>query len=179
MIKFKAKQIETKKWIYGYYYVIDNICYIYSEKLEQPYIIDDKTISQFINLYDKNNKEIYTNDILKIYVFRGDINSRHKNIHHGGYYLNCFVKNIRGDLEYNQDDIKELAKRRGKESFNQHICYDNSLFGFGNYYARRHVLDENGKIIYNCRNAKTYIDIEVIGSIFDTPFNTIKSLSIK
>lgn len=75
-IKFRGKRIDTKEWVYGYYYprpVFDGDGIYPSDHIivddrtiaTEHIIIDPETIGQFTGLQDKKGKDIYEDADIK------------------------------------------------------------------------------------------------------------------
>lgn len=81
-IIFKAKTIDTDKWIHGYYnFAVKNgiqehyIHHIDPVKGETIFPINPDSLSQFTGLTDVNHEPVYEGDILKTNVANMDINT--------------------------------------------------------------------------------------------------------
>lgn len=63
--KFKAKMLQTNKWIYGDYVSIKDKCWILPEGIGSEVETDPETVCMFSGIFDVNGKEIYEHDIIK------------------------------------------------------------------------------------------------------------------
>ena len=148
-IKFRGKEIDTGKWVYGglfkepappqcfektledkYWIVYPNPRYMPDWNLPYEMVrtdIEKETIGQYTGLKDKNGKEIYEGDIVKVKLYKGEEEK---------YFI--------GKVEYFGSNFIVDA-----DNNSEYHIYD--LDGFGIDY--RYKLE----------------DCEVIGNIYDNP----------
>ncbi len=81
-ILFKAKRVDNGKWVEGHLVKLGSVYWIYTGKVDRlnsytngygttiyppiKYMIEPKTICQYIGLTDKNGEKIWENDIVEI-----------------------------------------------------------------------------------------------------------------
>ena len=101
-IKFRGFSEELKRFVYGFYQEVEaegvGYSYIFWQGNTTPVRAD--TIGQFTGLYDKNNKEIFENDIVK----EGNYNSIVK----WEFEASCSCCNTASGYHWSDDEAKYL-----------------------------------------------------------------------
>lgn len=109
-IKFRGMSLDSGKWLYGRFYVDE--------------IVDEKTISQYTGLKDRDGREIYEDDILDFELLRG--------------------KKSRGCVEYSNKGARYVVPfQRGKyEKSLWHVCTFGNPVVIGNIYENPELLEQ-------------------------------------
>lgn len=75
-IKFKAKRLDGKGWVCGYFYEENDNTYIIENRQKESklnrnltYQVDPSTVCQYTGLKDCEGNELYEHDVIKNYPF--------------------------------------------------------------------------------------------------------------
>lgn len=152
-IKFRGYCKSTKGWLYGnLVHYKEGFDMIYYQKPNESYmygdVVDIKSIGQYTGLKDKNGKEIYEGDILRVEEFKNESASIEKS-----------------EEFYEVFDLEDMKGEKIREYITP-VCWEDSAFVMS-------VLQENDTyldVLYgDMRMSFPIFIFEVIGNIYDNP----------
>ena len=131
-IKYRALDAATKKWVYGYYVVLDSgyelVECIWELGAERATPIDPSTLGQYTGLFDKDGREIYEGDILRLLNSEVLCEVIYEAPSFCRRWISPKVSSLRGV------EMESMAH-------NTHIAYE----VIGNIYQHKNLLKENEK----------------------------------
>lgn len=125
-IKFRGKRLDNGEWLYGNLVELRNpfnpndapACFIMPKEVNiaapdsiaEQEVVDPDTVGQFTGLLDKNGKEIYEGDVIKVITFGFDPEKFITEIKYGcsGGVLGFHLANGRSLFYFGQSDYSRL-----------------------------------------------------------------------
>lgn len=142
--------VNAEKWLYGNLQVPCKEGVPYYMKDEELYQrkVDVKTIGQYTGLKDKNGKEIYEGDILRVEEFKNESDSMEKS-----------------EEFYEVFDLEDMKGKKQREYITP-VCWDYGAFAISVFMENDTYLD----VLYgDMRKSFPIFIFEVIGNIHDNP----------
>lgn len=132
-IKFRAKSKKTSNWVYGDLLQDQYQGFIVTDDTRETIEINLETIGEYVNLKDKNGKEIYEGDILTFEDYTSDKWILNKELE------KAIVKYNQGDCSFAPQDIEENTKGGKYYHYWNQI---RSIIIIGNIYENHELLNE-------------------------------------
>lgn len=148
-IRFRGKRISNGEWLYGDL-MQDNMngCCIYPLENKGLKQVLRCTIGQFTGLYDKNGKEIYEGDILRVEEFKNESDSIEKS-----------------EEFYEVFDLEDMKGQKIREYITP-VCWEYGAFAISVSQENDTYLDV---LFGDMRRSFPIFIFEIIGNIHDNP----------
>lgn len=154
-IKFRGKRVDNGEWVYGWYLIGDlltdyhaivNFEYRKDHIYRNEYSVLKSTVGQFTGLCDKNGKEVYEGDIIRMHQFLFD----------GTEYENMLI----GKIIYQKETMSYCLTNLNNEQIQEYMGYKDDYTGF-----------QKECVPFDCFYGLHDESFEVIGNIHDNKEN--------
>ena len=142
-IKFRARNADLPRcWIYGYFVIEEGHCYIINQ--DGKFKVISGTEGQYVGLKDKNGKEIYEGDIIRLHCFNDNLITATIEWSDNGVGFCPRIHNKKIIVDGGTSHGKKISMRTVHSWAGMHSCfsYPRYMEIIGNMYENSELLKE-------------------------------------